>query len=139
MPAYSSRAVAVALGIKPKELDNLLSRASIRGVSRGTRGRSRRISGDSVLLIAIAAEVRRCLGSPWHQALGLADAVARHRSVQLMSGPLTLSLDLDGLLEDLTRRLDEAAEYVVTPPRGHPGATRSSRRLGGPRDAVVGY
>ena len=45
MPVYSSRTVALALGLEPKELDNLLSRCLVRGVSGGTPGRNRATPG----------------------------------------------------------------------------------------------
>jgi hypothetical protein len=130
VPAYSSRTVALALGVKPKELDNLLSRSAVRGVSGGISGRNRRITGDAISVIAIAAELRRAFGSPWHQALETAEMLALSETVQLANGLLTLSVSLSRYRERLNQRLDEVAEYVVTPSRGRPRPSRSNPRRG---------
>ena len=135
MPAYSSRTVSLAIGLKPKELDNLLSRSAIRGVSGGTPGRNRRIAGEAISTIAMAAELRRAFGSPWHQALEIAEMLIRSETIRFSEGLLTLSASLSRHREHLKQRLDEVAEYVVTPSRGRPGSSRSSHRPGsGVRD-----
>ena len=130
MPVYSSRTVALALGLEPKELDNLLSRCLVRGVSGGTPGRNRRIAGDAIGVIAIAAELRRAFQSPWHRALEIAEMLNRSETVRLADGVLTLSASLSRYRERLNERLDEVAEYVVTPSRGRPGPSSLSHRRG---------
>ena len=130
MPAYSSRTVALAVGLKPKELDNLLSRSSVHGVFGGTSGRNRRIAGDAISIIAIAAELRRAFRSPWHRALEIAEMLNRSETVRLADGVLTLSANLSRYRERLNERLDEVAEYVVTPSRGRPGPSKLGHRRG---------
>jgi hypothetical protein len=124
LPAYSSRTVALALGLKEKELDNLLSGFAVRGVSGGTPGRNRRITSDAISVIALAAELRRAFGSPWHWALDMAETLLRVETVRFADGLLTLSARHSQYRDRLKERLDDVAEYVVTPSRGRPGLSR---------------
>ena len=130
MPAYNSRTVALALGLELKELDNLLSRYSVRGVSGGIPGRNRRITSDAITIIAIAAELKSVFGSPWHQALEMADMLVAAKTVGLADGLFTLSANVAGYQERLNQRLYEVSEFLVTPARGRPSLSRSSHRRG---------
>ena len=64
---YSTRLVALTIGVSEKWLDNLLSHFQILGVAKGRQGRRREIDHDGLLAIELA----RCL------TLALSNALLR--------------------------------------------------------------
>lgn len=122
MPAVTSGTAAFVLGIPKKDLDNILSRHSVRGFERGTRGLARRISLDSIEQVAIAIDLARDFSIPISLALAFAEQALASREGVVTSpdGHLAIHADLDRIRKDLHGRLSEAIEYVIPPRRGRP-------------------
>jgi uncharacterized protein (UPF0248 family) len=124
MRAVTSGTAAFVLGIPKKDLDNILSRHTVRGFERGTRGLARRISLTSIEQVAIAIDLTRDFSIPIHLALTLAEQALASREGVITSpgGHLAIHADLDRIRKELHERLAEAIEHVIPPRRGRPAA-----------------
>lgn len=121
LPIYDVKAVAEALDIDLRQLDNLLSRNTIHGVDRSRRGVTRRVSSEAAVIIALSRELTESLGVPSAQALRLASALERDDSGGLAIGPFGwLRFDLVALRAFTLERLDAAVETVGRRRRGRP-------------------
>jgi hypothetical protein len=127
LPIYDLSAVAHAIDITPKQLDNLLSRNELRGVERKARGVTRRISSDAAVAINIAWQLSQATKVPIANALELSHrlTVGSDHSVPL-GDHLTLAVDLAAIRADTIARLDAAVETVGRRRRGRP--PKSARR-----------
>ena len=126
MPFYDVSALAVALDLDPRQVDNMLSRNTIAGVERKTRGVTRRVNADAVVRIQLASELTRALGISVGRALQLASRLTESGAdVQLGQYGL-LRFDVMGLRRTTLERLDAAVEAVGRRRRGRPaGAVRT--------------
>lgn len=124
MPAVTSGTAAFVLGIPKKDLDNILSRHTVGGFERGTRGRARRISLASIEQVAIAVDLARDFSIPVSSALVLAEQALASREGVITSpgGHLAIHADLDRIRRELHERLSEAIEHVIPPRRGRPAS-----------------
>jgi hypothetical protein len=129
LPQYSSRAVALALGIPPKELDNLISRVAVPSIPGGTQGRDRRIGLEAVLHLAVMREIRLFLGCSWKHASSLASQVRGNAAASNARQTVSLRVELERIREELPARLADASEYVVPRARGRPALRRSNRSV----------
>lgn len=125
MPLYDVAAVAEALDIDPKQLDNLLSRHEIPGVTRGRRGVPRRLTPAAALSIRLALILHRALDVPLARAIQLSTELERASggAIQLEHG-FVLSGNIVALRESTGTRLDGAVESLVKRPRGRPPRRR---------------
>lgn len=131
MPLYDLAAVAEALDLEPKQLDNLLSRNEIAGVERKKRGVTRRLTTDVAVVIRIARELSISLRIPLGSALPLAQQIASLQASDLELGRfITLRVDLESLRKVLSLRLDSAVEAVGRRRRGRPPRRANSSHLG---------
>lgn len=124
MRAVTTGTAAFALGIPKKELDNILSRYSVRGYERGRQGVARRLSQASVEQVALAIDLTRDYAIPVPTALLLAEEALSSREGVITSpgGHLAIHVDLVRIRRDLQVKLAEAIENVIPPRRGRPPA-----------------
>ena len=129
MRSYSSVAVAVALGVPSKWLDNLLSHHRLPGVDRGRQGIVRRISDTGLLAI----EVVRLLVADLTVSIGRAAELTRialesrdgGQSILTTPSGAALVLPLVEIERRLRAQIVEAVEMVAERPRGRPPRARS--------------
>lgn len=121
MPIYDLAAVAEAVNLEPKQLDNLLSRNQIPGVDRTKRGVSRRLSTDVAIILCLARELSQALRIPIGSALHFAKTAVRPDPAPIELGNfVTLQIDQHLLRSSITARLDAAVETVGRRRRGRP-------------------
>jgi len=121
MPLYNTATAAVALGVPPKWLDNLLSHNEITGLQNNAQGVSRRLSVETIAFLMLTRELIGRMGLAAPTAL----AVAR-RLIDAPEGDLSLSPWLrmtfqpSALHAEVLTRLRRAVETAPTPRRGRP-------------------
>lgn len=121
MPAYDVHAVAEALDITPKQLDNLLSRNRLHGVDRKRRGVTRRLTVGAAVTIKLGWELAKALRIPMPTALDLASGLEQSGESRLAAGEFVeIRVDVARLKADVSARLDVAVEAVGRRPRGRP-------------------
>ena len=129
MPYYDVSAVAEALDMDYRQLDNLLSRNDVAGVERKQRGVSRRLTADAVVVIHLAWELARDLRMPLAEALRLASEIERASDHELALGGFgIIRFDVDALRAATLERLDTAVELVGRRRRGRPVGQSFARR-----------
>jgi hypothetical protein len=125
MPIYDLAAVAEALDLTPKQLDNLLSRNHLPGIERKRRGIARRITSDVAAVVCLARELSAALSVPLANVLGFSQAAIEHGAQQIELGRFTkLSIDQPALRASVAERLDAAVETVGRRRRGRPPRRR---------------
>ena len=122
MRTVTTGTAAFVLGVPKKDLDNILSRYSVRGFERGTRGLARRISLASIEQVAVAVDLARDFSIPIPAALTLADQALTSREgvVTTPDGHLAIHADLERIRRELHGRLSEVIEHMIPPRRGRP-------------------
>ena len=129
MPLYDVTAVAHAIDIDPKQLDNLLSRNALLGIEKQKRGIARRLTPDLVVTIRIAKELAEAFGLAIGSLFSLAQQIVQEDREALPVGQFaTLTIELRALRAETLQRLNAAVEVVGRRPRGRP-PTRSAARL----------
>lgn len=124
MPIYDLSAVAHAIEMTPKQLDNLLSRNELEGVERKTRGVTRRISSEAAITISIAWRLVEATKVPIAAALEISRRLTMDPDHSVsVGGHLTLAVDFAGIRADTLARLDAAVETVGRRRRGRPPKT----------------
>ena len=123
--SYHTAAAAFAIGRPAKWVDNVLSRYVIAGVRRQTRGLSRAIPVDALVVLSIASDLCADLDLSIPRSLELAHMLASSSDggAVLASG-LRVQVDLTRARRVLDRRLIETAETHLPPPRGRPPLRR---------------
>lgn len=121
MPVYDVSAVAHALDLELKQLDNLLSRNVLAGVEKKRRGLARRLTPDVAVVIRLAKELSESLGVSTGSMLPIAHDIERSSSDDVrLSEFLTLHVDRNALRTSTLARLDSAVEVIGTRRRGRP-------------------
>jgi hypothetical protein len=121
LPIYDLSAVAHAIEMTPKQLDNLLSRNELDGVERKTRGVTRRISSEAAVAIHIAWRLSEATKVPIASALRLSRRLSANSDHVITIGHhLTLAVDFAAIRADTLERLDAAVETVGRRRRGRP-------------------
>lgn len=121
MPVYDVSAVAHALDLELKQLDNLLSRNTLAGVEKKRRGLARRLTPEIAVVLRIAKELSESLGVSAGSMLPIAHDIERSSGSELRLGDfLTLHVDRDALRASTLARLDTAVELIGTRRRGRP-------------------
>ena len=127
---YSTRLVALTIGVSEKWLDNLLSHFEMPGVAKGRQGRRREIDHDGLLAIELARLLSREVRASLDAAVALAARAIETRSltdarVSIGSGA-TLVFDLASVERRLHEQMVHAVESMAHVRRGRPPAlTRS--------------
>ena len=125
MPVYNLAAVAHAVELHHKQLDNLLSRSKLLPAERKRRGSERRIPPEIAVAVKLANDIGTTLGIPPGKLLLLADAIANGNRGSLPIGNFAkLEVDLAALRVAVSARLDEAVEVMGRVPRGRPPGKR---------------
>jgi hypothetical protein len=125
LPVYDLAAVAEAVDLEPKQLDNLLSRNDVPGVDRKKRGVARRLNADVAVIICLARELSQALEIPLGSALHFSQRVVGSDSTPIELGQFTtLHVDRSSLRATITARLDDAVETVGRRRRGRPRTKR---------------
>lgn len=126
MPVYHVSAVAEAVGMTEKQLDNVLSRNDMPGVERKARGVSRKVSADAAITIHLGFELAASLRMPIAHALELAQTLQGTESHTLPAGRFaTVRADVEALRAETLARLDAAVEAVGRRRRGRPPGRRT--------------
>lgn len=129
MPVYDVSAVAQAIGIDVKQLDNILSRHYLTGVDRRTRGVSRRISTEAAVTLHLACDLAAALEVPVAAALRISQMLQQKDDEPVAVGRFaSLRADVVALRATTVARLDTAVEVVGRRRRGRP---RRARQPGG--------
>src|SRR5689334_24908069 len=93
--SYHSAAAAFAIGRPPKWLVNVLSRYRITGIPRQTRGLSRAISLDALMILRITSDLCADLDLSVARSLELAQALtASSDGTAVLSSGLRVQVDL---------------------------------------------
>lgn len=121
MPAYDVAAVAEALDIPLRRLDNLLCRNDIPGAARHRRGVGRVLTTEAAVTISLALDLSDCLGIPLASALRLAGWL---QAKELRGRFVVLRADVERLHASVSIRLNEAVEAVGKRSRGRPRRSR---------------
>ena len=125
MPFYDVAAVAEAVGMDAKRLDNILSRNELNGVERWARGVSRRLSVEAAVTICIASDIASALGMPIGHAIRISEAVQQDTDHVVRVGEFaTLQADVAKVRTTTIARLDSAVELVGRRRRGRPPKAR---------------
>jgi hypothetical protein len=123
---YTSKTVALAIGVSGKWVDNLLSHYELPGVESGRQGVDRRISDTGVLAIQIVRLLSAELSLSLERATDLATSamLSREGATFALSTPsgIALVLPLLKLEQQLRERIAEAVETVAETRRGRPPA-----------------
>ena len=131
LPVYDLAAVAHALDIDLKQLDNLLSRNTLPGVEKKRRGIARRLTPDVAVVIRLARDISEALGVSVGSLLSVADSIGRGATSEVRLGEYaTLRVDRDALRISTLARLDGAVEVIGTRRRGRPPGRRRSASTG---------
>jgi hypothetical protein len=121
MPLYNTATAAVAMGVTPKWLDNLLSHNNIDGLQSDSQGVARRLSIATVTVLVLTKELIDALELPAPIALRIATAIVANPDGELLLSPTVhLTLRADDLRLDVLDRLTRAVEIAPTPRRGRP-------------------
>jgi len=122
-------AVAHAVDLDPKQLDNLLSRNALPGVEKKRRGLARRLTPDVVVVIRLAKDLAEGFRLSPGSLLGLSQQIANGNRTELDFGTfITVRVDLAALRTTTLARLNEAVEAVGRRPRGRPSRRASALR-----------
>lgn len=120
MRSVSTRTAAIALGVAPKQLDNVLAREAKALLGRGSRGRERRIPFVALERVAIALILNRDLGVSVARGLELATRLhADPQSEEVPVGSLAaVRFDVSRLRRALESAVGEAIEEEAPARRG---------------------
>ena len=123
MRAYTVAAVAVALKMPVKWVDNVLSHNRVRGVSQARQGVARRLTPQAVTILEIALQLVRAASIPASRALAIAHEVADlggSVAPVYLSRSVTIVVDVTAITRETTERLAQAVEIAPRPQRGRP-------------------
>jgi len=128
MPLYNVAAVAEALDVPMRQVDNILSRHEIAGVERKRRGVTRRIASDAVVTLRLALELGQSLRVPIGAAIEIAQRLERTGGTTPIGVFGMVSIDMDVVRATTSDQLDRAVELVGRRPRGRPATRQVGRR-----------
>ena len=123
MRAYTVAAVAVALKMPVKWVDNVLSHNKVRGVAQARQGVARRLTPQAVTILEIALQLVRATSLPVSRALEVAHKVAElggSAAPVYLSRTVTIVVDVAAITVETSGRLAQAVEIAPRPRRGRP-------------------
>jgi hypothetical protein len=128
MRAYTSKTIALTLGVHPKWVDNLLSHHELPGIDSGRQGVGRRISDVGLLAIEVVRLLGAELSIPMARAAELATGAlqSRDETLSTLTTPagIAVVLPIAELELRLRRQIVDAVETVAEPRRGRPPRNR---------------
>lgn len=125
--AYTIAAAALALEQDAKWLDNILSHFEVPGVQQKTQGVTRRLSVDSLVVLAVTIIVGDELGAPIARALEISQRLIATSGRYSTDTGLTIQLDLPSLRTRVLENLEQAVEIAPVPRRGRPPKSTTGR------------
>ena len=125
--AYTVATAALALQVPNKWLDNTLSHYHVQGVGQDRQGVSRRLSVESLTILAIALVLVNDLETPLAKALTLGSALLTSAGQLDLPSGTKLQLDLEKTTTLLLERLEHAVEIAPLPRRGRPPQKTTGR------------
>lgn len=121
MPLYNTATAATAINVTPKWLDNLLSHNKIDGLQGDTQGVARKLSLQSITIIALAKELIDALDLRAPAAIKLAAMFLDSAAGEVTISPqLHLRFDTAAFRAEVLARLSRAVEIAPSPRRGRP-------------------
>jgi hypothetical protein len=121
--AYNAAAVAHALNVDPKWLDNLLTHNELAGVAKTRQGVARQISVDSVVTIFLARHLMTALGATAALSLDASHQAAQTGTFEIAAG-VRITVDLSVVNESLGQLLLDAVQTAPPKARGRPRRRR---------------
>lgn len=118
--AYTVGAVALALDVTAKWIDNVLSHHTVRGVAQERQGVSRKVTLEGLLQLALAIILIEDLEIPTSSALSLANTLTDSGGSVKTPAGISIDLDLAAIRARLETRLAQAVEIAPVPRRGRP-------------------
>lgn len=125
--AYTVATAALALNVSVKWLDNTLSHFRVQGVDQSRQGIARRLSIESLTLLAIATVIVRDLNTPVRNAIDIATQLVQSNGTVTRPGGISISIDLEETSALLLERLEHAVEIAPLPRRGRPPEKTTGR------------
>ena len=125
--AYTVATAALALHVSSKWLDNILSHHSVQGVSQAKQGVARRLSIESLNILAVALSLLEDLELPTPKALQLATRLVNTEGRTTLTGGTQVQINIDAIKSALLDRLEHAVEIAPLPRRGRPPQKTTGR------------
>lgn len=125
--AYTVATAALALDVSTKWLDNTLSHFDVQGVHQTRQGVARKLSIDSLIVLAIAVSIIRRLDTSVSKAIELATQLVTSEGSVLISGEIHVAIDIQQTSRSLLQRLEHAVEIAPLPRRGRPPQKTTGR------------
>ena len=120
MRAYTVATAAFTLKMPTKWVDKVLSHHDLAGITQVRQVIARRLSIDSIVLLAIALKLSKAFYLPLRRSLDLAETVQKHSGRLSVDPHLSLVVDVASIRNETLERLSHAVETVPTPKRGRP-------------------
>jgi hypothetical protein len=124
---YTAATAALTLGASPKWIDNVLSHYSVPGIHQKRQGVSRRLSLDSILVLATTLLLIQEIGLPTPYALRLAEELGGSGGRHISPHGVEVTVDLNALRQRVLEKLEIAVEAAPVPRRGRPPANKTGR------------
>ena len=125
--AYTVATAALALGVSAKWIDNILSHHQVQGVNQAKQGVARRLSFESLTILAIAILLIQDLDLPTAKAVAIATELVRSRGTAALTGGVQIQINIEQTTTDLLQRLEHAVEIAPLPRRGRPPQKTTGR------------
>ena len=125
--AYTVATAALALQVSTKWVDNILSHHEVQGVSQAKQGVARRLSVESLIVLAIALLLIQDLAVPAGNALNIASQLIESRGAVTLPSGVQIQINIDHATRELLQRLENAVEVAPLPRRGRPPQKTTGR------------
>lgn len=125
--AYTVATAALALQVSTKWLDNTLSHCRVQGVSQTRQGVARKLSIESLSILAIALTLVDDLSTPLPTAIEVATQLTQSSGKIALRNGITIELDIQQATAALLERLEHAVEIAPLPRRGRPPQKTTGR------------
>jgi len=127
LPVYDIAAVAHATEFDLKQLDNLISRNALDGITKKRQGVARRLSPEIAVVIRLARMLSDGLNAPVGRLLPIAHAILYGITDEVqLADFVRLRVDREALRASTLTRLDSAVELVGRRTRGRPQKKRAA-------------
>ena len=125
--AYTVATAALALGVRAKWVDNVLSHNKVFGIRQDKQGVARHLSFDGLVILGLTILLTTDLGLPTAKALAVAEALVRTNGRHTAQQGLSIQVDLASFEASLFERLESAVEMSPVPRRGRPPKSKTGR------------
>ena len=125
--AYTVATAALALQVPFKWLDNTLSHFEVQGVSQSRQGVPRRLSIESLTILAVTLTLSGELNMAAGNAIDIATQLTQSKGRVVLPGGITIELNIDQVTSKILERLEHAVEIAPQPRRGRPPQKTTGR------------